>query len=463
MASQPSSRQGSAQNTPSNTPIPAEKIVNHMFECESPHVNSSGETVLRPQDAGYVVDYQPTLQEVRVVVQNRGPEYTVVAKLKCIRIYALRRADRILPVEIVGNEKPTLKVSLSQLGPTQSFGGRQDIRTHFSALISGIMEMQANQKLLPEFKAEILHWVSDKNKVRETCTMLRDVMRPEVVKVLTRPDFTLREVIDAGQVIEDKNHTAGVYLRLYSDFKSGNWAGKAPFLYVGQTGDMWRRNSDHDSAINNPAKDQAYHYQLAQAATRSIKVQISRDKNTEGGNAKRAQGLRTILEQLMVLMLRTYSDRQLNWRRDYGQKSVDQAIAENFETRNHCNIFMTVSTQAMELSDFPYPGRPFRPKPFGTDGGCNGSSPWTENMDSWEKVQWTVQELQDRWVLQRSSLRADVAARMFVIRLYQDNKRKEVCHIDLPLSGTVHGGSRSDWKLVPGADHPQVGDDVYPI
>lgn len=101
------------------------------------------------------------------------------------------------------------------------------------------------------------------------------------------------DLVRAGISIDSKNEQAGVYLRIYWDFR--DQPQRKPELYVGQAGNLHKRSLRHlqDTKTN----DKSNHYLAARQAKKYKAFPIALTSDLK---------LRTIIEQLGVMLFMSY-------------------------------------------------------------------------------------------------------------------------------------------------------------
>lgn len=246
------------------------------------------------------------------------------------------------------------------------------------------------------------------------------------------------------------NHTAGGYVKAYSDFRPGTeWYGDDSYVYDGQSNDVWTRQLGHDRSRDNPneANYNFHHYHVARAARKCKTGQLFEQSEMEGGSQELAKGLRDLTEQMFILLLNTYSQKAMNWRERTLNKPIQQAVAEQYGDRELCIVYSEMAQLALQRSGFAQPGQPGR-APFGAAGGLNYTSPLGgEHTFDYEKTTWVVEDHGDKWVYHRSSFKLSAGENKLLFR----SNQKAGYTFEISAAG---GGVKT-------AFDPAVGDEIY--
>ncbi|KAI7277638.1 hypothetical protein KC343_g1637 [Hortaea werneckii] len=209
---------------------------------------------------------------------------------------------------------------LQPVGNVASTHTPTGLETHILGFLSGVRD---NYNRIPNLDKYQQHLKTPESLRATAYTMTNNVL-PRVKSVLERPDFTLQDVLDAGQEfgnyqhenngyrgIFDRDVYSGIYLNVYWDFPpSSRYRGYMP--YVGQSNHIARRGFGHRvHTFDKKAIDyNSEQYKCAREARkwRMVRVLVQRDPK-ELMNDRTARKFRDIYEDTFFVLLRTYHPR----------------------------------------------------------------------------------------------------------------------------------------------------------
>lgn len=378
-------------------------VINHMFICTRNYRDNYNNDIvlLGINEVGVIRDWKSGSNVCKVEVTSRRPTATLNVPIADIKLGPPKLLGP-LPVDFQGALSTPI-TTLSRPAPSTS---TNDMRNHCAAILTGISESSSR---LPKLDDNQYAWLESKQKVEEASNIFNSGILQcsrKLVGVLVRQDFTIRDVIRACLAVKPNNHTCGIYLRVYSNFKPGPYHGHDPYIYIGQTIDMSARKTSHRNDSGNPKRDcyGGTHYTVARAANDWTVVQLAEFPSIVGGSQEAGTGLRDISEQLFVLFLGSYHPQVLSSRDTLEEESLEQAISEYLECKDLASKYRDIARMALGKTGFALPGKPNRQKAFGIHSGLNKQSP-LNSRDRYEKLLWTVQDAGDRWIMHRSSLK----------------------------------------------------------
>ena len=131
--------------------------------------------------------------------------------------------------------------------------------------------------------------------------------------------------------------------------------------------------------------------------------QIFEHDENEGGSPEAGAALRDIMEQVFIVLFGSYSTGAIKWSESVSQTNMEALVAEQFDDRELCTIYMSIAEAAFKKVDYAWPLRPDRQVPFGAHAGLNVTSP-LGGESHYDKMLWSLTELEDRYVFQKASL-----------------------------------------------------------
>ncbi|RMY21657.1 hypothetical protein D0866_12195 [Hortaea werneckii] len=282
--------------------------------------------------------------------------------------------------------------------PNQPAHTPPGLETHILGFLSGVRD---NYNRIPDLD-KYQHQLKMLQSTQMTAYRMANNILPRVKKVLERPDFTLQDVLDAGQEfgnykqmdkgstgIYDKKVYSGVYLIVYWDFPpNSQYRGQIP--YVGQSIDMAHRGAEHRTRGFNPnASDyNTEHYKCAREARkwRTVRILVQNDP-TEGGTAGAAGKLRDIYENTCFVLLRSYHPRAYDVRalpHTGGGKTPEKDLAANMTHIKLGHLYTSIATASFANTGYADPA--MRAATSGWTSGLNVATPVDGARGQWEKM-----------------------------------------------------------------------------
>ncbi|EGP91458.1 uncharacterized protein MYCGRDRAFT_89719 [Zymoseptoria tritici IPO323] len=386
----------------------------------------SGPPIMSIDEGGLIVAVRTGnggVEEAKVQIMTSKPNRELIVPLGNLKIGALRREGLL-----------TLKIrafTVDTSAATDNFPGvnsfANDARRHFASVLSAI----GQTKELPPFSQTAKRFISSADSVRETCNKIRTGIRscsPKLFDLLNTNGFTLDQVMASCKTITlgSKNGTAGIYARIYSDFKPNTrFSGHKPYVYIGQAKHMQDRFQTHRDATSSKHLFQSTpHYKVARAARSVDVIQLCELPKMIENSEVIGKGQMYVVEQLFVLLFEAYHPDLIAMNGTYtnqiddDNKKFDEAL-EIIDDAKVCQTFRSIGREAMNITGFATPGRPGREKPFGSGGGCNWKSPLDPQSPDYEPTTMIVEELSDRFILHLPSKilakQGDVYSKVFYL------------------------------------------------
>lgn len=170
-----------------------------------------------------------------------------------------------------------------------------------------------HKKKLPDLRDEIKSKINSKGRRDELAQAFSDgiaASSPQLLKLLTGPDFTIEDVLAVAKDAGDGNTRAGVYLRVYWGFsKDSPYHGRV-FVYVVKARHFSQRNATHGTFTKSEArrKGKNPHYRIAHAAQNKKVVELFAHARESGGTLKQGDLIRDVTEQMFLLIFDAYSE-----------------------------------------------------------------------------------------------------------------------------------------------------------
>ncbi|KAK5698040.1 hypothetical protein LTR97_007000 [Elasticomyces elasticus] len=219
-------------------------------------------------------------------------------------------------------------------------------------------------------------------------TIIQGVKKAGVYQTLRKADFTGPELRDVGKRIHKLGHKdawsgIGVYEIAVADFKEDNK--REMETYIGKSGDMSARCTGHNSSLNKDTDLQEVHKSINQAYNWKMFALCLLDDESEK--------IKTLVEQLFVMLLRTYHAKLLTWDVDTSAKSVPRvmdSVSRRFWHKQDAAVFIRIANEVFKKTGW---ARGCGTTGFGSSVGLNVSSPLTEPSGLYEKLLWIRTEV----------------------------------------------------------------------
>ncbi|KAK5719782.1 hypothetical protein LTR17_015153 [Elasticomyces elasticus] len=407
-----------------NYPRLPEDYLGRKFICHTPCWDSKGKLLLAKGDGGEIRGTALEKKLFRVRVQSRPDSTSSDPKIDIPMDNVTVGAKTVVGGLKVHTEFETVN-SLNRPLPGHSYNRSDDFRKHLVAYLNGLAEAQMK---LPGVRRRVKAWFQQKGKsLDESIKITADKMQsaiiavsPKLPGVMCQNDFTIEDIIKVCPVVTSTDRTAGIYLRVYSDFKGVDYRHDAPHIYVGQSVNMGDRTRVHtrDTKVNLTSG----HYKVARAASKTRVVKLAK---LDSASSESMKGLLDLLEQTFISGLMSYFKKVHTWSKMKSTSgNVAQAeVDEEFEERNLAKVHVDLAKVAFAKSGFALPGMPGRSKSFGVVDGCNFMSVLGEltAIAGKDPMLWAMYDLGDRWVFYRSGKTINQEGHVFQ-KIYHDGQ-----------------------------------------
>ncbi|KAI7339760.1 hypothetical protein KC315_g1069 [Hortaea werneckii] len=286
------------------------------------------------------------------------------------------------------------------------YGNPSGLELHILGFLSGVRD---NYNRIPNLDKYQQHLKTPQD-ARTTAYRMSNGIVPRVKAVMQRPDFTLQDVLDAGEEFgsyrdEDNNYKGitdrrtylGIYLIVYWDFPpDSQYHGKVP--YIGQSNNMAHRGYQHRfNAFSEKIMDyNSEHYKCAREARKwkTVRLLVQQD-HQEGGSDIAASDLRDIYENTFFLLLRTYHPRACDPKTlpTSGKgNSPEKSLPANMTYLTLGHLYTSIANESFAATGYADPATRTT---FQSAPGLNVSSPMDGIREQWERTPICSQYLPD--------------------------------------------------------------------
>lgn len=240
---------------------------------------------LKKGEEGTVFEIEPSKGQWARVGVGRRDEVGLVPT-RCIEIGTVRKVGDVevysdLPTHITPSNNPTVfQVQNTVLHKT------------ISLLLATIYERADLLRLPVQFRAELDTKMKRDHIITQIVIGLNET---GMFDILCSSAFSIWDLINQGNLI-NSNIRMGIYLIAYWNFR--NDSSRAPGTYTGKTVDFYNREHDHQYE-GEREKLQSIHYKTRRAAKNNKMFPIC-------VLARNSERLRTIVEQIFILLLGGY-------------------------------------------------------------------------------------------------------------------------------------------------------------
>lgn len=305
-------------------------------------------------------------------------------------------------------------------------------------------------------------WFTDRIRNEQTRNNLINSiyigMVDSVRQVLNRPNFTIRDLINALKPVGPRDDKAAVYTRIYWEFQELN---RDPSQYIGKSVNPGSRDLSHNDIED--AEKHSNHYKIARASKRRIMGIICYAPEAH---------VRTAAEQFFVLLFQCYSPAVLNYQPSAPSSNPDSTtpqvasgnndqaasnVARFSADKEQARVMQMIADKSFEASGWP--GGRSRPQ-YRAGNGCNWKSPITE-MFTRESTIWTKQS----YVQQNLDIYRRPPVQVNAKKGYGDSIT-HVIYIVMELKSDSSLASESRGKFVPTIPQSmglKPGQWVYPV
>ena len=387
-----------------------------MRKAHTVRINGT-DTVLQPSDMGIVKEVVLTpstasVLRVRTVLKTRGDARVelpmeaiavgwkvgvVTVDLRAPRVDPLRIADLRLPREADGVHNPGILMEALLLATSRNHNAYSQMNARVQVKLN---TEDARRKTANDFRAGV-----------------RDVA-PKLWQLLGMREYTLEDVISACPEVrqdqdvntEKANHTAGVYLRVYSDFPADSpYFGKV-YIYVGKASDMAQRDSSHKSATKTAKEGTKSWYGIAREARKVEVVQLFRHDKAAGGGTKEGNAMRDIVEQFFLSVFGAYDQQKFERiarLTSAGEQTAEKAVEAAVAARSFLESTQLLTAIASEvLTATKFSGGKSKSGRGEVRGLCTATpilvSPYRSN-DDYVKTQYVRTDVGDRFTFRRGA------------------------------------------------------------
>lgn len=282
----------------------------------------------------------------------------------------------------------TIDVRLPSIQPLQAGTASSEQSQLRRALVAFFSALQANTQelpFLPPWFVERLH--NNTQRLNMTQRIMQGMV-PAVLNVLNSTDFTIDQLRASLVQVEESDSRAGIYTRIYYDFKPGFRANNSlPSQYVGKSLNLGLRLQGHSRSTEQEAHSN--HYKVARAAGGMIMGTICYIDDTF---------LQAVAEQCFVSLFETSCAAVLSFRAptienttptDEPTGAMEKAL-KYIDDKAAASALVQVANCAAQISGWPKARSRFS---YGASDGCNWNSPITEAQRG-ERIIWvkTVHE-----------------------------------------------------------------------
>ncbi|KAK3712965.1 hypothetical protein LTR37_008850 [Vermiconidia calcicola] len=373
-----------------------EDVINHTFKCHTKWQEPSSKFTLNLHETGVIEGLSSAGKQVKVALKGRFNSPRAWVPITKIAIGPKYGSWKI--VHNTPRDEPQVW-SIEKAISGVDLLPDSDIRVHLAPLLTGLSEQRMKIASLSVEQAMLLQ---DEASVRQSCNNVRAAMisaAPNLPRLLCSKHFTIWEVANVCTELNGNQNGAGVYIRIYYEFRKGSALEGEVYIYIGQAENFNTRMNLHKYDMDNPssANYNLKHYQIGRQAQKCKSFILCKHQSNEGGSSQAGKVRRDLMEQVMMLLFNTYRKEALmnNWEdtNEVSERSVVLAVAEQYASKKLSTIFTQIADLAAAKSGF---ARGTKRASFGVAGGLNYSSPFGgEAQVAYEKTLYARQEIGD--------------------------------------------------------------------